>query len=205
MKRILFAVVCVLSLGAVLRAQDDLDGRPYTSKRWSSYEISLGPTLKDLWLNDLSTRETFRAANLSAAEQKEIIDQVEKTSFDIPDSWQTELRVRRISLGESDGLLIRGTQLLCGGTGNCETWVFRRSAGKWLNMFDQEAPIVSGFGFEQEASAGIKNFLVKTNISADKESRILFKFDGNVYRQSECFDVSVNGGAADKVETVPCK
>src|SRR5262249_37615621 len=79
------------------------------------------------WLKDLSLDETFLAAKLDAVERKQIIDQVEKTSFDVPDSWESELRVRRVSLGEAEGLIVRGTQLLCGGTGNCETWVFRRS------------------------------------------------------------------------------
>src|SRR5262249_43134227 len=40
-------------------------------------------------LGATTNRETFLAANLSPAEQKEIIDQVEKTSFDVPDSWET--------------------------------------------------------------------------------------------------------------------
>jgi hypothetical protein len=156
------------------------------------------------WLKDLSANETFPAAKLTAPEQKEIIDQVESTSFDIPDSWQTELRVRRISLGQLDGLIIRGSGLLCGGTGNCETWVFRHSRGKWWNMFEQEAPIVSGFGFEQETAGAIKNFLVSANSSATKQRRVLFKFDGKVYRQSECYEVSIDG-AAEKIEKVPCK
>jgi hypothetical protein len=157
------------------------------------------------WLKDLGDNETFLAAKLTAAERKQIIDQVEKTSFDVPDSWESELRVRRVSLGEPDGLVIRGTQMLCGGTGNCETWIFRRSQGNWFNLFEQEAPIVSGFGFEQEATGGIKNLFVSANSSAAKESRILFKFDGNFYRQSECYEVSVNGAAPEKIKKVPCK
>ena len=156
-------------------------------------------------LKDLNDHETFLAAKLTETERKQIIDQVENTSFDAPDSWATELRVRRVSLGESDGLIIRGTWLLCGGAGNCETWVFRCTPGKWLNMFELEAPIVSGFAFEQKASGGIKNFLVSANSSAAKESRILFKFDGKVYRQSECYDVSIHGASANKIEKVLCK
>jgi hypothetical protein len=170
----------------------------------ASAETSSLPQTID-WLKDLSDHETFLAAKLTEAEQRQIIDQVEKTSFDAPDSWDSELRARRVSLGESEGLLIRGTKLLCGGTGNCETWVFRRSRGDWLNLFDHEAPIVSGFGFEQDAAGGIKNFLVSANNSAAKENRILFKFDGKFYRQSECFDVSVNGAAVEKIKNVPCK
>jgi hypothetical protein len=72
-------------------------------------------------------------------------------------------------------------------------------------LFEREAPIVSGFGLEQEATGGIKNLFVSANSSAAKESRILFKFDGNFYRQSECYDVSANGAAPEKIEKVPCK
>lgn len=162
-------------------------------------------TQKIEWLKDLSANETFVAAKLTAAEQKQIVDQVESTSFDVPDSWETELRVRRVSLGESDGLIVRGTQLLCGGTGNCQTWVFRRSPGKWLNMFEREAPIVSGFGFDQEGSGGIRNFLVSASSSAAEESRTLYKFDGKVYRQSQCYKILIDDAAAEKIEKVSCK
>src|SRR5882724_6976050 len=117
---------------SVKREHPDFAGRPLSLSE--SAPGSRSPQKID-WLKDLSANETFPAAKLTAAEQKEIIDQVESTSFDAPDSWETELRVRRVSLGESDGLVIRGTHLLCGGTGNCETWVFRNSQGKWLNLF----------------------------------------------------------------------
>lgn len=157
------------------------------------------------WLKDLSASDTFLAAKLTPVEEKQIIDQVESTSFDAPDSWDKELRVGRVSLGDSDGLLVRGTQLLCGGTGNCETWVFRRSQGKWLNMFDQESPIVSKFAFEGNSGQGVKDFLVSANGSAAKESRTLFKFDGKVYRQSECYEVLIDQAGAEKIERVPCK
>ena len=181
----------------------------FAARLMSFSGVATGParssTQKIDWLKDLSANETFVAAKLSAAEQKQIVDQVENTSFDVPDSWETELRVRRVSLGESDGLIVRGTQLLCGGTGNCQTWVFRRSPGKWLNMFEREAPIVSGFGFEQEVSGGIKNFLVSANSSAAEESRTLFKFDGKVYRQSQCYKISIDDAAAEKIEKVSCK
>ena len=194
MPRILFAILVVLFLTPPLRAARLLS--------FSESTPATRPPQK-IWLSDLSADETFLAAKLTAAEQKQIIDQVENTSFDVPDSWEAELRVRRVSLGDSDGLVIRGTKLLCGGTGNCQTWVFRRSAGKWLNMFEQKAPIVSGFGFQQEATAGIKNFLVSANSSAGKEALTLFKFDGKVYHQSECYDVSADNAEARK--SVPCK
>ncbi|HKW55223.1 MAG TPA: hypothetical protein VJO12_16140 [Stellaceae bacterium] len=43
----------------------------------------------------LTDKDSIAAAKLSPTEIKEILDQVEQTSFDTPDSWQTELRDRR--------------------------------------------------------------------------------------------------------------
>jgi hypothetical protein len=108
---------------------------------------------------------------------------LEVTSFDTPDSWLLELRVRRISLGKSDGLVVRGTRLLCGGTGNCETWVFRRAHDKWLNTLDGEAPIASGIGFVRQ-TAVINDMVVTANQSADMETRTRYKFDGKLYRRA---------------------
>jgi len=67
--------------------------------------------------------ETFQAAKLSSNEANGILKQVEETSFDYPDSWQLELRVRRLSLGDTDGLVVRGT-------GNCvaEREIVRRGS-----------------------------------------------------------------------------
>jgi hypothetical protein len=157
------------------------------------------------WLASLGDQETFRAAHLTRAEREQILEQVQRTSFDIPDDWQSELRVRRISLGGSKGLVIRGTSLLCGGTGNCQTWVFRLSHDAWFNLFDDEAPIVSGLGFEHATTLSIENLLVRMNRSAQEELWILFKFDGRHYRQGHCYNVSVKAAGAEDFMKVPCE
>ena len=71
-------------------------------------------------------------------------------------------------------------------------------------MFDHEAPIVSGLGFGDETTAGIKTLVVRTHVSAEKETRIRFTFDGAFYRQNQCYEVSIDG-AAEKTESVPCQ
>jgi hypothetical protein len=71
-------------------------------------------------------------------------------------------------------------------------------------MFESQAPIVSGFGFGSVTS-GIKDFLVSTNNSVGKESRILFKFDGKAYRQNECYEVSAHAEVQGSATKVPCK
>ena len=67
----------------------------------------------------LGPKDTFAAARLSAKEIHEIVEGVEPSAYDTPDSWNKELRVRRVDLGGSPGIVVQGSKLLCGGTGNC--------------------------------------------------------------------------------------
>lgn len=152
-------------------------------------------------MQSLKTNETFRAANLSSAEAARIFEQVEETSFDYPDSWQSELRVRRVSLGDTDGLVIQGTKLLCGGTGNCQTWVFRRWNGRWISMFQHQAPVVSAFGFTEKASHGVRNLATLAHISAETTAYSAFAFDGNFYRETECSEISGFGDSGVKQQS----
>jgi len=143
--------------------------------------------------------ETFQAAKLSSNEANGILKQVEETSFDYPDSWQLELRVRRLSLGDTDGLVVRGTRQLCGGTGNCQTWVFRRqSNGRWISMFQRQAPIISAFGFADHTSRGIRDLVTLAHTSAETSSYDVFAFDGIFYREAECYELSGVGNNAEK-------
>src|ERR1700676_3630522 len=128
--------------------------------------LSLAQPIPLPTMHSVSEGQAFQTAKLPSTEVEGVLKQVEKTSFDYPDSWQAELRVRRVSLGDADGLIVGGTNLLCGGTGNCQTWVFRRSNGIWKAMFEQQVPIVSAFGFSNERSRGIKNLVTIAHVSA---------------------------------------
>lgn len=138
-----------------------------------------------LHLND---SETFRKANLSPGEMKEIFEQVERTSFDSPDSWESELRIRRQQVGGSEGLIVQATKGLCGATGNCEIWVFRRGDGKWLSMFEEHAPMIAGFAFTKEQSHGVENFIGVGHMSPESTTYVVFRFDGRFYRLTDCYE-----------------
>jgi len=140
------------------------------------------------WLTRVGSQDTFASAGLTLADQQQILQQVENTSFDIPDSWLAELRVGRISLGTSAGLMVRGTQLLCGGTGNCQTWLFRRVNGRWLNMFAGQAPVVSRAGLVRQ-KAGVRSLITTAHLSAERDQWTQYRFDGRVYRRTECDQV----------------
>jgi hypothetical protein len=149
-------------------------------------------------MQSLKDRETFQEAKLSSAEMAQIFQQVEETSFDYPDSWRSELRVRRVSLGDTDGLVIQGTKLLCGATGNCQTWVFRRSHEGWISMFQHQAPIIASFGFADKTSRGVRDLAMLAHASAQTAACSVFAFDGNFYRETECYEIFGFGNAKTK-------
>jgi len=136
-------------------------------------------------MQSLKPSDTFSAAGLSPKEVRDVINGVEQSAYDIPDSWEQELRVRRVNLGLTPGLVVEGTMLLCGGTGNCQTWVFRKSNGKWVSMFaGDQAPLAESFQFGPSATRAIKDFTIHTNSSAEAGKRVTYKFNGRFYRAS---------------------
>jgi hypothetical protein len=127
--------------------------------------------------------DTFNSVGLSAKEAQEIVEEVERSAYDTPDDWKKELRVRRVDLGNSPGLVVQGSELLCGGTGNCQTWVFRKRDNKWMSLFPNDrVPIAEGFRLGPGITGGIKDFTIMANSSSDTGQRVTYKFDGKFYR-----------------------
>ncbi|PYV99809.1 MAG: hypothetical protein DMG89_06310 [Acidobacteria bacterium] len=156
-------------------------------------------------MDHLKNNETFHSAKLSATEIKQISEEIEATAFDTPDSWESELRVRRVLLGEAPGLVLQGTKLLCGATGNCQTWVLRRADDHWLSLFKNQAPIASGFGFDEKTTNGIQRFVVAANSSAADSKYVVYDFDGKFYRESACYSRHDESGEKPHIQQVSCK
>jgi hypothetical protein len=87
-------------------------------------------------LDHLKATETLQHAQLAASELTQILEQVASTSYDTPDSWPKELCIRRVSLGSVDGLVLQGTDLLCGATGNCQTWYSGETGRSGCHCFE---------------------------------------------------------------------
>jgi hypothetical protein len=131
----------------------------------------------------LGPKDTFAVAKLSTNEEREIVAGLEQSAYDTPDSWTKEVRIRKIDLGEGPGIVAQGTNLLCGGTGNCQTWVFRKANNKWISLFgNDQAPLAESFQFGPAVTNGIRDFTVVTNSSAKTSQRVTYKFDGKLYR-----------------------
>ena len=134
-------------------------------------------------MQSLRATDTFAAANLSRPDVQQILKQVEQSAYDVPEDWKSELRVKRVDLGSSPGVILQGSKLLCGATGNCQVWVFRKLGSKWLSLLPgDEAPIAEGFQLGPAKSRGIKDFTIVTNSSAEAATTITYCFDGRFYR-----------------------
>ena len=133
--------------------------------------------------DSLGPKDTLAAAKLSPKEIREIISGVEKSAYDTPDSWETELRAKRVDLGAGPGMVLQGTNLLCGGTGNCQLFVFRKADERWVSLFGgDQAPLAESFQLGQSVTHGIKDLTVVTNTSAASSQSVSYKFDGQLYR-----------------------
>jgi len=131
----------------------------------------------------VTTESAFAAAAVTPKEQKEILEFVEHSAFDTPESWAQELQVKQIDLGAAPGLLIKGTHLLCGATGNCQIWIFRKANGKWLSMLNADQTVlVDNVQLGPLRTRGIKDLILSSNSSAERSDSVVYRFDGNVYR-----------------------
>lgn len=131
----------------------------------------------------LGTAETFTAAKLTKKEIARIIPVLEQLAYDTPDSWNTELGARRVDLGNSEGFVLEGTNLLCGGSGNCQIFVFRKVHDQWVSLFQVEAPIEDAFTFGPGMTNGTKDLNVAYHESAEAVHRVRYRFDGQFYRK----------------------
>src|SRR5689334_12765514 len=50
-------------------------------------------------MTQLQEGDTFRSARLTPSEKEQVFAEIAGISFDTPDSWESELRVRRVILG----------------------------------------------------------------------------------------------------------
>jgi hypothetical protein len=131
----------------------------------------------------LPLRNRISGIGLSTEERRQVLRGVERSAFDTPDSWDEELSATRVDLGASPGIVLQGTKLLCGGTGNCQLFVLRKTNGTWVSLFgDDQAPLAESFELGPGVTRGIKDLTVVMNSSADASRRVTYRFDGQVYR-----------------------
>lgn len=136
--------------------------------------------------HSLGPSDTFDTAHLTQDDVRQIIAAIEPSAYDTPDSWTAELRAKRVDLGNGAGLVLQGSTLLCGGTGNCQVFVLQRKKGHWVSLLgNAQAPLAEAFQFGPGISHGMKDFTVIANTSAGLDQRVTYQFDGRRYRPKQ--------------------
>src|SRR3974390_2160219 len=119
--------------------------RAQTAVRWSvgglilCWALLAAPPIKARESHPSST-DTLSGANLPKDAIQQILKEIEASAYDTPKSWEAELRIEHLQLGDAPALVVKGSDLLCGATANCQVWVFRRSAGGWGSLIYPEPP-----------------------------------------------------------------
>ena len=145
--------------------------------------------------------DTFVASGMRIAARKEIFAQVAATAYDTPDSWDAELRVRRSRIGPWHVAIVRGTSLLCGATGNCQTWVFRLDGKHWTNVVAAgQAPIVSGLSLTKAGRGRPWRLATAAHVSATDSRFVEYSFDGHLFQRRRCLVGPVNSAGLPKGE-----
>lgn len=153
-----------------------------------------GEVASPLWPKE---NDTLAASELPAAQIRELLEQVEATSFDTPESWLVELRARIVASGRARSIIVRGTSLLCGGTGNCQIWLFRYDKGHWINLIEGEAPMVDSLKLTQGANQDMPDLIAGTNTSSTSDRYSVYVFHDKTYRRVKCYETTV--GASKEV------
>ena len=161
-------------------------------------EIMLGAPAADFTapsFDTLRASDTIAAAGLPAAEWAQVRDSLERLAFDTPDSWESEIRLRRVPYGGAELLVAQGTDRLCGGTGNCQLVVFQRQEGKWTASFDgDDAPIADGFAFVDRSGSDRPDFVVRAHVSAGASRITLYRFMDGRYKATQCYEQQDGSG-----------
>jgi hypothetical protein len=134
-----------------------------------------------------SDADTFVDSGLRPAARREIFENVAVTAYDTPESWDAELRVRRERVGPWHVAVVRGTSLLCGATGNCQTWLFRLDGRHWVNVIAAgQAPIVDGLSLTRAGRGRPWRLATRTRISAQESGFAEYRFDGRLFQRTRC-------------------
>ena len=154
-----------------------------------------------------SNADTFVLSGLRSAARREILENVALTAYDRPGSWDAELRVRHERVGAWHVAVVRGTSLLCGATGNCQTWVFRLDGKHWNNVIAAgQAPIVDGLSLTRAGRGKPWHLVTRARISAQESQFAEYRFDGRSFERTRCRISAVDPEGLPKGEAreAPC-
>lgn len=104
-----------------------------------------------------------------------------------PAALKKELLARHVDMGEGSdkGLDVHGRGELCGAAGNCATWFFRRSHGKWQLVLGGQWP--GAFAFIPPKHNGLSELVLVMHLSADQAPTDVWQFNGTEFERLKSY------------------
>ena len=112
--------------------------------------------------------------------------------------------VKKIDLnkdGQSEYLATL-SPFLCGVTGNCLTWVYRKTGDEYRLLLRTSGRDLL---LEKTSTGGFRDLRMEAGHSADKQDFSIYKFDGNKYLARACYTQTYSGkGRKPKITRWKC-
>jgi hypothetical protein len=104
-----------------------------------------------------------------------------------PAALKEQLLARHVDMGEGSdkGLDVHGRGQLCGASGNCATWFFRRSDSKWLLVLG--GPWPGAFAFIPPKHNGLFDLVLLNHLSADEAPTDVWQFNGTKFQRFKSY------------------
>ena len=156
----------------------------------------------DLSFTVVHVSDSEADAGISVEEREQIVKLLaddEATDWD--GARADDLRYKRVQLAGAglNGLFVRSVAKAdCGATGNCSTWLLRKTRTRFhlvLNGVSADA-----VGFQPQKTNGFKNVVASANTSVESSAIYVFAYDGHKYVKQTCYE---HTGTSTK--EVPCK
>jgi hypothetical protein len=113
--------------------------------------------------------------------------------------------VKKIDLnkdGQPEYLATLGP-FLCGTTGNCLTWVYRKTGDEYKLLLRTSGRQLL---LEKSSTGGFRDLRMEAGHSADKQDFSIYKFDGNKYLARVCYSQTYSGkGRKPKITRWKCE
>lgn len=109
------------------------------------------------------------------------------SDFRSPSALEEKLLARHVDMGEgtNKGLDVHGRGLLCGASGNCPTWFFRRPHAKWELVLGGQWP--GAFAFIPPKHNGLLDLVLIAHMSAGEAPTDVWQFNGTLFERTKSY------------------
>jgi hypothetical protein len=124
----------------------------------------------------------------------------------VADNLAKELSVKKIDLnkdGQPEYIAVIEDVNLCGAHGNCNNWVYRKTGSEYQLLLVTNGEKIT---LEKTSTNKFRDLRSEGSNSAFEGFGTIFKFDGNAYKESECYTITSDAkGKKGKKTVIKCE